>query len=158
MMKALMIVLLGLAACGQVQPPEQVTDDQTADLTTTSVSSELRFSAPTPEMLAAALTGDPDRMAAAIPLAAACHAPSTCPAQFGSCGTWSSFSSCGSSFCTGGCVRPPKCSPSNLNCEFSQQFGRTSESFQVCFDAARNGCTQWRNQTAVTGCGCGGFE
>lgn len=157
-MKALMIVFLALAGCGQMQAPEQIAEDETALSVTQSVSSEIRFHPATAEMVAASLTGDPDKMAAAIGPAAACHAPSTCPTQFGSCGTWSSFTSCGSSFCTGGCVRPPRCSPSTPSCEFSQQFGQTSESFRVCFDAAQNGCTEWRNQTAVTGCGCGGFD
>jgi hypothetical protein len=152
-MKALIaMVFVVVAACEQA--PVVVTDEGT----TQSTVSALRYEPATPEMVAAALTGDPEVMAKAVGISAACHAASTCPAQFASCASWSAFSSCGSSFCTGGCVIPPKCGPSDPDCEFSQRTGHTSNSFRVCFDAAQNACTEWRTQTTATGCGCGGIE
>lgn len=151
-MKAWMtMVFVVLAAC------EQVPVDVTQEGTTESAVSALRYEPATPEMIAAALTGDPDAMAKAVGISAVCHAASTCPAQFASCASWSAFSSCGSTFCTGGCLIPPKCGPED-DCDISQRFGHTSESFRVCFDAAQNACTQWRTSTTATGCGCGGTD
>jgi hypothetical protein len=129
----------------------------TEEGTTESAVSTLRYEAASPEMVAAALTGDPDVMANVVGLAAACHAPSTCPAQFASCTVWSAFAACGSTFCTGGCVIPPTCGPED-DCGFSQRRGNTKESFRVCFDPAQNACTQWKTSTTATGCGCGGIE
>lgn len=150
-MKAWMMMLaVVVAACDAT--PVTVTEEGT----TQSAVSTLRYEPASPEMVAAALTGDPEQMAKAIGLAAACHAASTCPAQFASCASWSSFTTCGSQFCSGGCVLPPKCSPATQDCEVSQRFAQSSQSFRVCFDAAQNACTEWRTSTALTGCGCGG--
>lgn len=97
---------------------------------------------PTPAMLAAARSGDPDAMANAI-TPNSCVAPSTCPAEFGSCGTWSTPSFCDtvclSSICSGG---------EGVRGELIKN------SFRVCFDSTgTNSCTEWR-QTSVLFCGC----
>jgi hypothetical protein len=97
---------------------------------------------PTPAMLAAALSGDPDAMANAIG-PRSCIAPSSCPSQFGSCGTWSAFdicdSTCTTQLCAGGA---------------EGRLERLKEnSFRVCFDAVGNSCTEWRQGNA-TQCGC----
>lgn len=96
---------------------------------------------PTPAMLAAALSGDPDAMANAI-TPRDCVAPTTCPPQFGSCAAWSTPSVCGtmclSTICPGEGLRGREL----LN------------SFRVCFDPAGNSCTEWRQTNGTLFCGC----
>jgi hypothetical protein len=96
---------------------------------------------PTPAMLAAALSGDPDAIVnAATP--SGCMAATTCPDPK-SCGTWSTSVECNetclSSLCQGGA---------------EGRFGRAfSNSFRVCFDAAGHSCTEWQ-LTSILFCGC----
>ncbi|HEX3473461.1 MAG TPA: hypothetical protein VHT91_00395 [Kofleriaceae bacterium] len=107
---------------------------------------------PTPEMVKAALTGDPDAMRDAIAnTASTCQASTTCPAQFASCTSWSTpttcSSTCGASFCLcrpiKDCIgEPPE--PKEVD---------TFNSFRICFDSAQNACTQW-NSTTTSFCGC----
>lgn len=150
-MKRSMIVFLAVAACGQVQT-EPTSEDEVAITT----SSEIRFTPATVEMVAAALTGDPDRMAAAIPAASTCHAPSSCGSPY-ICLGWSSFASCGETFCTGSCVVGGGDCASNPNCLLSQRLGQTQQSSRVCRDGV-NVCTEWRTTVRASGCGCGGVE
>lgn len=107
---------------------------------------------PTPEMLKAALSNDPDAMRDAIvATAGTCQASSTCPSQFGSCTNWSTPSlcsaTCGASFCICRPIRlcdgePPE--PKEVD---------TYNSFRVCFDSSQNACTEWSNTTSSF-CGC----
>jgi hypothetical protein len=107
---------------------------------------------PTPEMLKAALSNDPDAMRDAIvTTAGTCQASSTCPSQFGSCTNWSTPSlcsaTCGASFCICRPIRlcdgePPE--PKEVD---------TYNSFRVCFDSSANACTEWSNTTSSF-CGC----
>lgn len=94
----------------------------------------------TPAMLSAALTGDPDTMRAAAVLEASgsCVPASTCPG-FGSCTAWSSFNICDE-------VCGESCGLAN----FTYQ---TRDSFRVCFNAARQACTEWR-QSRARFCDC----
>ena len=113
--------------------------------------------AATPEMISAALTGDPDRMAAVIAASGTCHAAFTCDRNRFSCGTWSSFVQCGGQFCsTEGCLSPPKCDiDTNPNCRVFALFAQSSQSFSVCWNADRTeSCTSWRFRTTLGGCGC----
>lgn len=107
--------------------------------------------APTPEMLKAALTNDPDAMRDSISAAAGtCQASTTCPAQFASCTTWSTSTLC-SETCSGICL----CHPI-IDCgdDPPESRGRdTFNSFRICFDPNQNACTQWLSTTS-TFCGC----
>jgi len=108
--------------------------------------------APTPAMLQAALLNDPDAMReAATATLTSCQASSTCPAQFGSCGSWSTPSlcsqTCGAPLC--------RCKPV-WACDGEPPEPRgtdTFNSFRVCFDANQNACTEW-SSTTNTFCGC----
>jgi hypothetical protein len=106
---------------------------------------------PTPAMLKAALSNDPDAMRDAVATQAACQATSTCPAQFGACTAWSTTTLCSSTCGPGFCL----CKPIRL-CEGEPPEPKgqdTYNAFRVCFDANQNACTEWLN-TSVTVCGC----
>jgi hypothetical protein len=108
--------------------------------------------APTPAMLKAALSNDPDAMRdAATSAVAGCHDASTCPAQFGSCTSWSTTTLCNETCGVGVCI----CKPI-IQCggEPPETKGRdTFNSFRICFDSSQNPCTEWTN-TSSTFCGC----
>ena len=130
------------ASSMEVQSP---TDDTTLTIPRAVI-------APTPEMLRAALTNDPDAMRdAVVATAATCQASSSCPAQFASCGSWSTPSlcseTCGAPLC--------RCMPIRL-CDGEPPEPRgtdTFNSFRVCFDSNANACTEWSSTTS-TFCGC----
>ena len=108
--------------------------------------------APTPEMLKAALTNDPDAMRDSIATTATtCQASNTCPAQFASCTAWSTPSMCSSTCGTPLCLcRPLK------DCVGEPPEPRetdTFNSFRICFDSAQHACTHWSSTTSSF-CGC----
>lgn len=136
-----LMIVCAVGACTVAQPGSQ-DHGQGEAVDEIAVPSKQAVIPPTPAMLAAALSGDPDAMASAI-RPNACVAPSTCPSQFGSCAGWSTPSFCGeqclSSLCEGGA---------------EGRFGKAiSNSFRVCFDASGNSCTEWK-QTSTIFCGC----
>lgn len=96
---------------------------------------------PTPEMLAAALSGDPEAMAVAV-TPSGCNAPNTCPPQYGAPTGWSGNIYC-SEVC-GGVQCPPG---EGLGGRFYYN------SYRLLFDAAGNSCTQWRLSWSPF-CGC----
>jgi hypothetical protein len=119
-----------------------------------------RFVAPTPEMLAAALSGNPAKMQTAAASLTSCPAASTCPAGYGSCTAWSTPAACDSI-----CFESPLCTcpilpehPDfpNEPCtpDLSVHRGRTTlDSFRVCFNAAQQACTEYK-QSVTFSCGC----
>jgi hypothetical protein len=159
---AIIAIASGLCACsGTVQdPPAGRTPEATASLAVpedlAAVDTPLYLNRvmipPTPEMLKAALTNDPDAMRDAIATTATtCQASSTCPAQFASCSAWSTPSLCSSTCGTPSCLcRPLK------DCVGVPPEPRevdTFNSFRICFDSATNACTQWSSTTSSF-CGC----
>jgi hypothetical protein len=118
-----------------------------------------RLIEPTPAMLAAALTGNPSAMQAAATLSG-CPAPSTCPTSFGACTGWSAPSQCNQT-----CTQSPLCTcpiviehpdfPSEPCVpDLSIMRGRnTFSSFRICFNAAQQACTEWK-QSVTFFCGC----
>jgi hypothetical protein len=105
---------------------------------------------PTPALLQAALSGDPDVMRSAVTAQGACQAASTCPSQFASCSGWSPRSECDSSCGPGFC----RCRPDDDSCVPGDLRGRvTFNAFRVCFDSAGHSCTEWQ-QSFFTFCGC----
>lgn len=156
--------LCGLFACTQAttSPPPQPTESPAVEPAATvmeltagpdepSLTIARAVIAPSAEMLRAALAGDPDAMRAAATATATCQAASTCPAQFGSCSSWSTPSlcsqTCGAPLCRCRPIRdcpddPPE--PSGTE---------TYNSFRVCFDPNQNACTEWSN-TKNSFCGC----
>lgn len=108
--------------------------------------------APTPEMLKAALTNDPDAMRDSISAAAGtCQAATTCPAQFASCTAWSTPTLCSETCGPGVCLCHPV-----IDCDGEDGGTRgrdTYNSFRICFDPSQNACTQWSSTTS-TFCGC----
>src|SRR5262245_12894255 len=104
-MKRWTILFLSMMACSDLQVGNPTAEPETTSETTAALTSR-QPSAASPEMLAAALTGDPDLMAAAIGTAAACHATFDCDSTRFSCGTWSTAVQCGGQFCssTASCV------------------------------------------------------
>ena len=110
--------------------------------------------APTPEMLRAALTNDPDVMREAVAqttAASGCMASSSCPAQYGSCTNWSTLSLCSETCGPGVCI----CRPIRF-CDGEPPEPRGTDTFnayRLCFDPNGNSCTEWQ-QTISTFCGC----
>lgn len=155
-------VACSLWACTQAtpQPPtpdpaaERATSALPATLDEAPLYVEKTVIEPTPEMLRAALSNDPDTMREAVATTAAasgCMASSSCPAEFGSCTNWSTpslcSSTCGASYCF--------CRPIRL-CEGEPPEPRgvdTYNAFRICFDSNANPCTEWQ-QTISTFCGC----
>jgi hypothetical protein len=144
------------AASSQPLAPEptgpELTSETPTDLDDDPGVSLRALVAPTPEMLTAALTNDPDAMREAAGASVlACQAASTCPAQFGSCTSWSTPSVCAESCGPAMCF----CRPIRL-CEGEPpepKGSQTINSFRVCFDPAQHACTEWTNTTS-TFCGC----
>ena len=106
---------------------------------------------PTPEMLKAALSNDPDAMRAAVTTAGTCQAASTCPAEFGACTNWSTPTicneTCGAPYCI---CRPIRlCGGDPPEPRGTQTFN----AFRICFDPQQHACTEWSN-TSSSFCGC----
>jgi hypothetical protein len=129
-----------LFACSLSRPP--LTAEQEAALTAPATPA---IEEPTPAMLQAALSGDPETMREAITNVGSCHTATTCPG-FGSCSGWSAFSFCGDT-CTKRCCHDSRC--------FEPDIGGNvfNEQYRVCFDAAGASCTEW-NITSHFVCGC----
>ena len=150
-------VACGLAACTSVAPEPRPAEPGPGEALPASVE---RFVEPTPAMLAAALSGNPATMHAAAASLTSCPAASTCPAGYGSCTTWSAPSECNST-----CTESPLCTcpimpehPDYPNepCvpDLSVLRGRTTSSaFRVCFNAAQQACTEFK-QSVTFSCGC----
>ena len=96
---------------------------------------------PTPAMLAAALTDDPDANPDVM-IASGCQAPVTCP-SFVSASDWSAFTWC-DDYCDGGIGCPP---------EEGDHGQVIFQSSRLTRDAFGNFCTEWRLET-VPICGC----
>lgn len=109
---------------------------------------------PTPAMLKAALDDDPEAMRDSVIALAGCQAASTCPAEYGSCSSWSASTLCdqtcgGIGFCICRPVWSEECQGVP-----AEPKGRDSyNSFRVCFNASGQSCTEWQ-QTSYTYCGC----
>lgn len=94
--------------------------------------------------------------------AGACHSTTACPAEYGSCGTWSSYSDCGDPWCgvwrLCDCYLGPAGSPSpNMPiCDpgFGDALRQFRESYRVCFNASGQPCTEYQRTSVVLGCGC----
>lgn len=136
------------AIWGCTQAPPAVTSEQESSLSDVQVP-ELALAvgeAPSPAMLEAALSGDPEAMLAVMPHAGTCHAATTCPG-FGSCASWSSLAVCSTSCTTRCCHDAPLCNEPDVGGTIK------SQQFRVCFDASGASCTEWRI-TSRSVCGC----
>lgn len=109
------------------------------------------FHAPTPAMLRAALSGDPDLMREAAATTLTTCQPATTCTGYGSCTGWSNSEQCGASCGPQQCIciqRP------DFECPEPQLRGRnTFNSYRVCFNGAGQSCTEFR-QTIANYCGC----
>jgi hypothetical protein len=163
------LIATGLAACtSSVSPSESppaaaAPTAATAPATATTVSALITdegatlylaraVTPPTPAMLQAALANSPDAMRDAVATQTTCQAAVTCPPQYASCSTWSTYTLCGSQCGPGVCICKPviDCSPDDP----SSLRGRdTYNAFRVCFDSNQNACTEWA-QSISTYCGC----
>jgi hypothetical protein len=140
------------------EPPEASESERTVIPIVSPTADEAALSVdialiePTPAMLRAALTDDPDAMREAAATAlAGCQASSSCPTTFASCTNWSTPSLCSSQCGPNLCF----CRPI-LQCEGEPPELRGTDafnSFRVCFNAQQQPCTEWR-QTISTFCGC----
>lgn len=131
-----LVVVSAVAACSK--PAEELSNNPEATVEDVPPSVEAVIPT-TPAMLAAALTGDPDRMREAARIeAGSCHAPSTCPG-YESCGTWSSLNMCDET-----------CGSS---CSLARTTHQYSDSYRVCRNAAQDSCTEWR-QHHFSFCDC----
>lgn len=131
------------AACNAVHSGPRAGLDPGAVEETVMPSTEALIR-PTPAMLAAALSGDPDAMASAAP-ATSCMASTTCPAQFTNCTGWSTAVVCADQ-CTA-----TRCS-SKPGIDTIKEIV-TTNAFRACLDASQNACIQWQSITS-TACSC----
>lgn len=144
----LMFLVLGLVAACQVNGGRPSAAEVEEELSVVRPGE-----APTPAMLAAAISGDPFQMAGAIGTMAACHGTTTCDASYASCTAWSANINCGSEFCGGVCG--PKCPSSDPLCDRPQAVLQPRERYRVCFNGAGAQCTQWQALSALAvSCGC----
>lgn len=134
----------GLWACTQA-PPEVTADESALSAQQAPALASPAIEQPTPEMLRAALSGDPDAMRDAIVNVGTCHTATTCPG-FDSCSSWSSLSQCGDT-CTQQCCHDRLCNEPDI--------GGTvySEQFRVCFNSLGASCTEWAISSRFV-CGC----
>jgi hypothetical protein len=135
-----LMVACSAGACSVVSS-EPVDEAQLETTVEGQASSKEIVIQPTPEMLAAALSGDPEAMASAV-TPSGCNAPNTCPPQYGAPTGWSSSIWC-AEVCGG------------VQCPPGEGLGGRAylNSYRLLFDSAGNSCTQWR-LTNVPFCGC----
>jgi hypothetical protein len=107
---------------------------------------------PTEAMLKAALADDPEAMRDAVVALAGCQAASTCPAEYGSCSSWSGWSQCDQT-CVGLCLCKPIWSPECEGVPPEPKGTNSYNSFRVCFNSSGQSCTEWQKTTS-TFCGC----
>lgn len=95
----------------------------------------------TPEMIDAALNNKP------LPISTAqleaCHHPTPCPPEYGSCASWSSSYTCGYTVDECSCV---KCT--GAGCFVGNLQTTTTESYRVCFNTAGQSCTEYTNSAS----------
>lgn len=85
--------------------------------------------------------------------APACNDTTPCPAEYGSCGSWSGFYDCGD----------PYCGVSSL-CKICDEWGQCTaggpatkqnrERYRVCFNQQMQSCTEYQRGIQTLGCGC----
>src|SRR5262249_43424723 len=80
-------------------------------------------------------------------LNAACPAPTTCAASFGSCAAFSTTTACGTVACGNFCDR---CNPKTLDCILGIERSTFTTRFRVCFNAAGQSCTEFQVFTSTT--------
>lgn len=89
-------------------------------------------------------------------LGGACHGTSSCPSEYSSCASWSSYSPCGDPFCGTykWCPDPPFCEDPEI-C-FGPALRTYKEQFRVCFNAGGQQCTEYRTilDNFPLSCGC----
>lgn len=152
-----LVVACSVWACTQAAPPQpeptaapaympEDGDEEIAEIPIVAVI------APSEDMLRAALANDPVGMrdAAAVALTG-CQASTTCPAEFGSCTTWSAPSQCDATCGPAQCFCRPV-----IHCEGEPPEPKGTDSynsFRICFNAQQQPCTQW-SKTVSTYCGC----
>lgn len=114
---------------------------------------EVPSTAPTVEMVRAALVGDPQQMANAIGVMAACHATTPCGSSYGACTAWSAAINCGTPACGGVCG--PLCPSNDPLCERPQALLQPRERYRVCFSSSGAQCTEWqRLSSTALSCFC----
>jgi hypothetical protein len=110
---------------------------------------------PTPEMIAASLSGDPEKMARAVPMDGSCNAPTTCRPQYGSCDdVWSAWQPCEGAHCGGGtssCTHIIDTYPKPRVIRYPATTS-TSQRYRVCHDEFGQHCTEWEHRANVLGC------
>lgn len=148
--RTLAVILLttcGIWGCMQA-PPAATSEQESAVMEVQAPELALAVvEAPTLAMLQAALSGDPEAMRDAIPADGSCHAATTCPTSFGSCGGWSALAECSTSCTRPCCHDAPLCHEPDVGGTIKWQ------QFRVCFDGSGASCTEW-HITSRSICGC----
>ena len=85
--------------------------------------------------------------------AAACHDTTPCPTEYGSCGTWSSFTDCGDEFC-GPSFACKRCDEWGQCTAAGPALKQRRERYRVCFNQQMEGCTEYQWTTTTYDCGC----
>ena len=86
--------------------------------------------------------------------AGACHATTSCPAEYGSCAAWSGYSDCGDQFC-GISTSCQQCDPSGWPCLAGGPAQKEyRERYRVCFNEQMEGCTEYQRVSLTLSCGC----
>jgi hypothetical protein len=150
---AVIIVTCGLCACITANQDHVSRMSDTADTVSVDENTSLHINeamiTPTPEMLKAALTNNPDAMRdAMVNTATGCHGSTICPSQFASCTNWSTSSLCDANCITTKCSvghDPGDTAPFREKDEFN--------SFRICFDSNQNACTEFSHTTTFI-CAC----
>jgi hypothetical protein len=151
-----LFIACGLWACTQTSP--EVTADPAMPLLaegavvfTMGESEEVPAFAvdtqePTPAMLEAARSGDPEAMRDAAANLSTCHAAKTCPG-YGACTGWSALAYCNDT-CTKRCCHDgPACNEPDIGGTVYR------ERYRICFNSAGASCTEWNLQAQYV-CGC----
>jgi len=96
-----------------------------------------------------------------VTAASACHGTAPCPAEYGSCASWSSYTACGGPYCGTYIyccepLGPTGPAPSAPNCDFyyGDALRQYKERYRVCFNASGQSCTEYQRTSYIIGCGC----
>lgn len=152
------LLALAVMACNGGTPEQFAQQDEQGlneDVGLTTSASK-RVIPPTEEMLAAALAGQPLPM---LP-ASLCPTANTCPAEYGSCSSWSQATTCSDAACGSDTCTTRKCvdweKPHCLEWEITSVPARwdSSWSYRVCFNQAGSACTEYTIWSRIKTCGC----
>jgi hypothetical protein len=151
------VVLSMLVGCGPVEPEENLPAEE---LSSEELSSIPDGTVVSPELMNAVLAKVPKPLGDTLHPEVACVGTKTCTnLGYGSCGSWSAISNCGSlSTCNSLDTACRECAYSPdigaVECDYLGGQNQGRNRYRVCFNAAGASCTEYEYTTVKVCGGC----